>query len=189
MRAEFPFRLRGVDGRIRVSLGTNEDPRRWGWDLLALPVPLEYVQGFPVIEATVEYPAEGYAAILGWVQLVRDTASDEPEPVVLADVAPQLHGLGMPYLAFGVRPSYFDAPAISAPDADWQARTFLTCTPDALMTRVVAPVRGFRWGYRRRGGSTELVDPVQAEEADWLVVREELSARYPAWEWRPEPLE
>jgi hypothetical protein len=188
MRAEFAFRHRGVDGLIEVSLQSNDDPERWGWPLLGLDVPLEYLVGFPVLEATVEYPAEGYAAVLGWVQVVRYRASDEPDEVVLADVAPQLQGLGMPYVAFGVRPAFFDAPAISAPDADWRAWTFLTATPDVLMTRVVAPVCGFRWGYRRSGGSTELVEPVRASAEDWLGTREELTARYPAWEWRPDPV-
>ena len=77
---------------------------------------------------------------------------------MLADVAPQLQGLGMPYVAFGVRPTYFDSPAISAPDADWRAATFLTASPDVLLSRVIEPVCGFCWGYRRKEGVTELVD-------------------------------
>ena len=56
-----------VDGVVRVSLTRNDDPERWGWRLLGLDVPLEYIVGFPVVEATVDYPAEGYAAVLGWV--------------------------------------------------------------------------------------------------------------------------
>jgi hypothetical protein len=185
MGSEFPFRLRGVDGVARVSLTRNEDPERWGWRLLGLDVPLEYIVGFPVIEASVDYPAEGYAAVMGWVQVVRYDATDEPETVVLADVAPQLQGLGMPYVAFGVRPTYFDSPAISAPDAHWRAATFLTASPDALLSRVIEPVCGFCWGYRRTGGSNELVDATWAEESDWLGAREALVSRYPDWEWRP----
>ena len=87
---------------------------------------------------------------------------------MLADVAPQLQGLGMPYVAFGVRPTYFDSPAISAPDADWRAATFLTASPDVLLSRVIEPVCGFCWGHRREGGVTELVDARRAEEKDWL---------------------
>jgi hypothetical protein len=185
MVSEFPFRLRGLDGVVLVSLTRNEDPERWGWRLLGLDVPLEHIVGFPVIEAKVEYPAEGYAAVLGWVQVVRYEATDEPETVVLADVAPQLQGLGMPYVAFGVRPTYFDSPAISAPDADWRAATFLTASPDVLLSRVIEPVCGFCWGYRRKGGVSELVEATRADEKDWLDAREELVARYPDWEWRP----
>ena len=171
------------------SITRNEDPARWGWRLLGLDVPLEHIVGFPVVEATVDYPAEGYAAVMGWVQVVRYEATDEPETgepetVVLADVAPQLQGLGMPYVAFGVRPTYFDAPAISAPDADWRAATFLTATPDALLSRVIEPVCGFCWGYRRKEGVNELVDARRAEEKDWLEAREQLVTHYPDWEWR-----
>ena len=189
MGSEFTFRLRGVDGVVRVSLTRNDDPERWGWGLLGLDVPLEHIVGFPVVEATVDYPAEGYAGVMGWVQVVRYEATDEPETgepetVVLADVAPQLQGLGMPYVAFGVRPTYFDAPAISAPNADWRAATFLTATPDVLLSRVIEPVCGFRWGYRREGGVTELVDAAPAEGKDWLEAREELETHYPDWEWR-----
>jgi hypothetical protein len=185
MGSEFPFRLRGLDGVVLVSLTRNEDPERWGWQLLGLDVPLEHIVGFPVIEANVEYPAEGYAAVLGWVQVVRYEATDEPETVVLADVAPQLQGLGMPYVAFGVRPTYFDSPAISAPEADWRAATFLTASPDVLLSRVIEPVCGFCWGYRRKGGVSELVEATRADEKDWFDAREELVARYPNWEWRP----
>ncbi|HEY3050166.1 MAG TPA: hypothetical protein VGJ40_00445 [Gaiellaceae bacterium] len=184
MSLEVPFRLRGVDGVVRVSLLRNEDPERWGWRLLGLDVPLEYIVGFPVIEASVDYPAEGYAAVMGWVQVVRYEATDEPETVVLADVAPQLQGLGMPYVAFGVRPTYFDSPAISAPGADWRASTFLTASPDVLLSRVIEPVCGFCWGYRRKDGVTELVEATRAEEKDWLEAREELVTRYSDWEWR-----
>jgi hypothetical protein len=148
---ELPFRLRGVDGVVGVSLTRNEEPERWGWRLLGLDVPLEHMVGFPVIEARVDFPAEG---------------------------------LGMPYVAFGVRPTYFDSPAISAPDADWRAATFLRSSPDVLLSRVIEPVCGFRWGYRRVGGETELVDAVPASDADWLAARDELVTRYPDWEWR-----
>src|SRR5262245_6895617 len=184
MGSEFPFRLRGVDGVSRVSRSRNDGPERWAWRLLGLDVPLEHIVGFPVIEASIEYPAEGYAAVMGWVQVVRYEVSDEPQTVVLADVAPQLQGLGMPYVAFGVRPVYFDSPAISEPDADWRAATFLTASPDVLLSRVIEPVCGFRWGYRRVGGVNELVDATRAGEQDWLDVRDDLVTSYPDWEWR-----
>src|SRR6266545_3481099 len=92
---------------VRVSVTRNEEPARWGWRLLGLDVPLEHIVGFPVVEATVDHPGQGYAAVMGWVQVVRYEVTGEPETVVLADVAPQLQGLGMPYVAFGVRPTYF----------------------------------------------------------------------------------
>jgi hypothetical protein len=60
MGSEFPFRLRGDDGVIRVSVTRNEEPARWGWRLLGLDVPLDQIVGFPVVEATVDHPGEGY---------------------------------------------------------------------------------------------------------------------------------
>jgi len=36
MESEFPFRLRGDDGVIRVSITRNEEPTRWGWRLLGV---------------------------------------------------------------------------------------------------------------------------------------------------------
>ena len=190
MGSEFPFRLRGVDGVVRVSLARNDEPERWGWRLLGLDVPLELIVGFPVVEATVDYPAEGYAAVMGWVQVVRYEATDEsvsgePETVVLADVAPQLQGLGMPYVAFGVRPTYFDAPAISAPEADWRAVTFLTATPDVLLSRVIepclpiplwVPARGWSDRAGRRGSGRR--------EGLARGARGARETHYPDWEWR-----
>ena len=63
--------------RTRVSITRNEEPARWGWRLLGIDVPLEHIVGFPVVEATVDYPGEGYAAVMGWVQVVRYKATNE----------------------------------------------------------------------------------------------------------------
>jgi hypothetical protein len=179
-----PFELRGLDGRVEVTLAPDEDPRRWGWHLVGLDIPLERLHGFPVLQATIDYPGEGYAAVMGWVQLVRYTASDEPEPVVEVDMAPQLREAATPYVVFGVKPTFFDAPAMSASEADWHAWTFLTATPDALMTRVLEPVCGFRWGYSIAGGRPEIGEFATATASDWLDSLPEFRSRYPAWEWR-----
>jgi hypothetical protein len=178
-----PFELRGLEGRVEVMLAPSEDPRRWGWHLVGLDIPLEHLRGFPVLQATIDYPGEGYAAVMGWVQLVRYTASDEPEPVVEVDVAPKLRDAGSPYVVFGVRPTLFDAPAISAPEADWHASTFLAASPDCLMTRTVRPLCGFRWGYTVGGGRPQLGELVPATRSDWAESVPELRSRYPDWDW------
>ena len=51
---------------MRVAYGINADPKRWGYHLLGLDFDIEVALGFPVIEARVEYPGEGYAGYLGW---------------------------------------------------------------------------------------------------------------------------
>jgi hypothetical protein len=118
------FRLRDIEGRIRITYGTNEDPRRWGYDVLGLKYDIELARGFPVIEA--EYDAEGYAAILGCVQAVRYALGRTAEITrVVPDVAPQLAEARTPYLSFGIRPVLFDAPSIEGvADAEWRAWSF-----------------------------------------------------------------
>jgi hypothetical protein len=68
---ELRFALRGVPGTVTVRHGVNEDPRRWGYHVLDLPDLVERSRGFPVVEAAIEHPAEGYAAAMGWIQVVR----------------------------------------------------------------------------------------------------------------------
>ena len=91
-----PFRVRALGGEVRVAYGVNTDPTRWGFHLLGLDAELESTRGFPVLQATVSYPAEGYAAYFGWVQLVRYWESDSEEPAVVADVPPQLADAAIP---------------------------------------------------------------------------------------------
>jgi hypothetical protein len=97
---------------VLIHYGANGDPTRWGYPLLGMSYPAELARGFPVIQAEVDYPAEGYAAILAWIQLVWVKDLDGGEPTYQpADLAPQLLGLDMPYFSFGVRPVLFDAPS------------------------------------------------------------------------------
>lgn len=173
--------MRELDGRVRVAYGVNDDPARWGFHLLGLEADLDVARGFPVIEAAVEYPAEGYAAYFGWVQVVRFWVEDRVEPTVIVDVAPQLSEARMPYLAFGVRPVLFDAPAFAAQNVVWRAWSFLTYTPDALMTRAVEPACGFRWGYDLHAGTPHPVELLASGRKEWLDVREELRVRLPEW--------
>ncbi len=157
----FPFELRGVSGTINVRYGVNDDPRRWGYEVLDLDWYQEdRVRGFPVVQASVEHPAEGYAAQMGWVQVVRYQVADagSEEDTTVFDVPPQLSETDTPYLAFGVRPTMFDAPAIGAREVTWRASTFLTYTPDALLSRVVSPLRGFTWGYDVVAGDVRILE-------------------------------
>jgi hypothetical protein len=141
------FRLAGLEGAVEVMYGPNEDPQHWGYDLLGLDYPVTTAKGFPVIHAAVSYEGKGYAANFGWVQVVWIQRPDAQEPRVIVDVAPQVRGLQVPYVSFGVEPTLFDAPSTTDADEDWVARAFLTASPDRLMTRVVQPVVGLRWGY------------------------------------------
>jgi hypothetical protein len=72
-----PFRLRGVEGTVTVEYGVNDDPERWGYlDLKLDWYSPDAVRGFPVMQASVHHPSEGYAADVGWIQVVRYTVRD-----------------------------------------------------------------------------------------------------------------
>ena len=179
-----PFRLRGVDGQVTVQYGVNEDPVRWGYSVLELKwFSPELVRGFPVMQATVEYPAEGYAANMGWLQVVRYVVRDpgEEERQTVFDVPPQLSETEAPYLAFGVRPTAFDAPSITAQDVNWDADTFLVYTPDAVLSRVLRPICGFRWGYEVLGGIVEVNPLSLADPDDWRRNLSDLRRRFSTW--------
>lgn len=190
MELLLPFRIHGADGSARVVHGRNDDPRRWGYHLLGLDFDIDAARGFPVIEASVEYPLEGYAAYMGWIQLVRYWVGGQDDATVIVDVAPQLRESKMPFLSFGLRPTMFDAPAFTERNVTWRAASFLTYAPDCLMTPTIGPACGFRWGYDIRDGSPEPTELVTAGRDDWLAVRTELRPRYPDWtflgdEWTP----
>ena len=67
------FSLRGVQGLIDVSVTRNSEPKAVGYSLLSGGLPVDFAKGFPVCRATVAYPADGYAAVFGWTQMVRST--------------------------------------------------------------------------------------------------------------------
>ena len=118
------FTLRGLDGRIDVSLTRNTDPESLGFLVLSDGEPVDFAKGFPVCHATVTYPASGYAAMFGWTQMVRSTDGNEPgfeiDPIAIyRDVA-------TPFAWYGLKPELFDAPSReSRYDMDWEAHSFL----------------------------------------------------------------
>jgi hypothetical protein len=119
----FPFRLRGAEGSLIVSFHANEDPQRWGYSVLGLAWPTELAQGLPVLTARTECPLDGYAAVMGWVQIARIDVLESSLPLAAGvekapvghrewvDGPPQLLGLGVPFTSFGECPTLFDAPA------------------------------------------------------------------------------
>jgi hypothetical protein len=163
--------------------GPNDDPVRWGYDVLQIYDP-ELARGFPITRAGVSYPREGYAADLGWVHVVRYEVFDpgEQERTTVFDAPPQLLEVEMPYMAFGPVPSMFDAPSIvGVREVMWDADTFLVVTPDAVLSRVLRPLCGFRWGYRIEAGEIRIVPVEVAGAADWARNLDGLRNRFPSW--------
>jgi hypothetical protein len=135
-----PFSLRGISGLITISVTRNTEPDAIGYSLPTYPT-----RGFPVCRATVTYPAEGYAAMFGWTQMVRstDSAPDrfDMDPIGLYQQIP---------IAYAVRrrPELFDAPAQgSRNDMAWEAHSFVCVSPCAVLTRHRQAIAGFSWGF------------------------------------------
>ena len=99
---------------------------------------------------------------------------------MLVDIAPQLMETGVPYFAWGRRPTLFDATGFGT-DVTWRALAFLTFTPDGLMTRVVEPACGFGWGYDLRSRRPSPAPLRATTRVDWLDVRDAYASRYPEW--------
>lgn len=120
---------------------------------------------------------------MGWIQVVRHGAGAKQELETLVDVAPQMRAVDarMPYFAFGVRPTFFDAPSTDDENYELRAHAFLTATPDALMSPVIEPLCGFNWGYRVINHEPQIAQLEAAGAKEWSWMRSELKPRYPAW--------
>jgi hypothetical protein len=171
---------------VIVEYGVNEEPVRWGYDLLQLDVSLESVKGFPYCSASVAFEGEGYAALMGWIQIVQFGGTEQD---AIVDVASQLGDMGSPYVTWGPAPTFFDAPCTVASKHKgliWTATTFLVASPDALMTRAVQPVCGYQWGYAIPDEQPKLAPLTIAPPATWDAACTSLRERYPTWEFRSE---
>lgn len=119
---------------------------------------------------------------MGWIQLIRYGGGEVgDEEVVEVDHPPQHSGAGTPYCYWGVCPSFFDAPSMTHEGVTWVAEAFLTASPDALMTRTVQPICGFRWGYKTNRKPPEILPVEPVGLGDWAAARAALQERYPDW--------
>jgi len=178
MELTIPFSIRDDEGEVRVSYGVNEDPARWGNLLLGFDALPDPGKGFPTCSASVTFGGEGYASVMGWIQILRFTGASNG---VLVDQPPQLERTDMPYVYFGPNPSFFDNPFTDQRGVHWVAEAFLVISPDAVMTRVVQPVCGFSWGYSTEGERTAALPLAQIDATLWLAACEVLRERYPSW--------
>jgi hypothetical protein len=188
------FELRDAAGTAELTYRRNDDPAHWGYDLLDVDFDYGVAHGFPVIEGRVSFPRRGYAGILGWVQavdyVVRKDDGGTESVVVAPDVAPQSRDADQPFLSVGIEPQLFDAPAFTERNVDWNARAFLTYSPDCLMTPVVEPLCGCFWGYVIEDGEVRPKDLRPATIEDWQIARAQLQERRPRWtfggeQWQP----
>ena len=183
LRLKIPSVLRGFDGQVSVHYEANTDPQAWGFGLLTLPFDLELVKGFPVCEAFTEYAGPGYYATMGWIQLVtvKETLSGEMWTAV--DQMPNQHGLELPFVEFGQRPTMFDAPGPNPPRSGetWLAETFLAICPDVGRTRTVQAIAGFSWGYRLEQMRPTLLPVEICSSERWNEHLIYLKETFPSW--------
>jgi hypothetical protein len=178
---EMPFRLRGLDGVIAVDVQACSDPEQSGLRLLDESLPVDAGLGLPLCTATVAYPGQGYAAMMGWVQLVRSGDGEDPDRFEPDPLALLTHA-NTPYAFFGICPTLFDAPyrPVSA-DLCWQARSYLAVSPDAVMTPAVRPVAAFTWGFEIASGRVRIQPPATLALDSWSEHVDLLRATYPGW--------
>lgn len=182
-----PFSLRGFDGSVAVHYAVNDDPTRWGMQYLGIASELEELQlarGYPVLLATVQYAAEGFAAELQWIQLVSTSIGAAPVEI-MCDTAPQMTGVAMPFMSFGVNPVLFDAPVRIQPGLQWRAESFLTFTPDILMSKIIEPVCGFAWGFDVEDSGVRIKEVTVVNNSSWSKAGEQLARMYPDWRFGP----
>jgi hypothetical protein len=174
------FLLRGLAGMISVSVSRNEDPGALGHALLWPGLPADTARDFPVCRATVTYPADGYAAVFGWTQMVRSTDSGqgrfEMDPIAI------YREVATPFAWFGVRPELFDAPSRDSQyDMRWEAHSFLCVSPDAVITRQVRAVTGFSWGFTIAAGKITITGPGLLGPQAWDGHLDLLRQEYRQW--------
>jgi hypothetical protein len=187
MRTVVPFRWRDLCGSVTVEVRVNDKPRLVGFDLLRLPFDWSLSAGFPVVEASVDYEGRGYAAVMGWIQLIRYGGGDLEGQFTEVDQPPQLSDAGTPYCYWGVKPRFFDAPAMDRRGVTWVAEAFLVASPDAVMTKAVRPLCGFRWGFATTTDPPALLPVEPTGPEAWPEARTVLRKRYPDWEFLPGP--
>jgi hypothetical protein len=100
------------------------------------------------------------------------------------DGPPHLRGLGVPFVSFGPCPMLFDAPASTESDIRFVADSFLTASPDALISRLSQACAGFRWGYSTgKGREPELLPLSPLGEEHWTQALPILEETFPDWEF------
>lgn len=173
-----PFTARGVDGVVEVSVETGVEP-----SVIGCP---ETQRHFPACEARIASAARGYAAVMGWVQLV-DMRSPAGVDVAnwVTDPLQVYEGLNTPFGFHGVLPTLFDAPSRSdrSRSLDWRAESFLCIAPSSPMVREAQPVAAFSWGFLMEGGGVVAEPPRPLPLTAWEAHLPLLTSSYPGWEF------
>lgn len=173
-------------GSVTASVKADNDPTKYGLQLIFPDHDTNTLEGFPVCEATVStVGTQGYGSIYGWIQMVR---SGEPSAVSAApwemDPIPILAGLNTPFAWFGPEPKLFDAPMrTGVQELDWTCHSFLTYIEDGLMSKDVKPVLGFEWGFELRNGKPKLKVLRELQLSSWDEQLDLLESSFTGWKF------
>jgi hypothetical protein len=178
-----PFAARGESGQVRVYTDVCTDPVALGFDLCAVGFDEPSFHGFPVVRAELDYRGHGYRAHFGWLQVITRTQNGAAEATV--DLAPWSYPDTNPLFAFGLLPTFFDAPANPGTDHHWIAETYLVASPDVARSRRLATLAAFTWGYDIRYGEPSPIPPASLDLSQWDTRRPQLSADFPTWAFMP----
>jgi hypothetical protein len=171
---ELPFDMHGAPGLVAVAVEVNDDPEALGCRPAA--------RGFPYCSATVSHPARGYAAALGWIQLVRSTDGLSGGNEFDMDPYEPLGPVAHPFAFFGFLPALFDAPSRDpVVDMDWLAHSFLCRLTAAGAGREISALAGFAWGFSIRAGDIARCGPEALGGGAWDSHRPLLAREYPEW--------
>ena len=166
-----PCALAGASGHVDAVIAVNTEPETLGCRSAA--------RGFPYT-ASITHPARGYAAALGWIQLVRSSDGSSRGASFEMDPFEPLHPVPHPFACFGFLPTLFDAPSRDPlRDMDWTAHSFLCCL--GLDPRHACAILGFSWGFVIGTGAITVRGPDALLPRDWDAHRGLLAHDYPSW--------
>lgn len=173
-------------GSVTASVKADNDPSKYGLQLIFPDQDTNTLKGFPICEATVSTAGtQGYGSIYGWIQMVR---SGEPSSISAApwemDPIPILAGLNIPFAWFGPEPKLFDAPMCTGvQELDWTCHSFLIYIEDGLMSKDLKPVLGFEWGFELHNGEPNLKLLRELQLSAWNDHLDLLESSFTGWKF------
>lgn len=172
----WPLMLAGAEGHVDVVVAVNVDPQMFGCR--------DAARGFPYCSASITHPARGYAAALGWIQLVRSTDNASGGAAFEMDPFEPLGPASHPFCFFGFLPTLFDAPSRdSLLDMEWTAHSFLCRLGED--EHQVQPLLGFCWGFAIRAAAITASGPEVLAQEDWERDLPVLVREHPTWSFAP----
>lgn len=177
---EIPFIVsRRKPCAVSVTVEPDHDPERHGQHLVGIHDDPAVTKGYPIIQASVSSPeSRTYAAIYGWVQITHTPGEDW-----VMDLYPPFQDVNSPYTFWGAEPTLVDAPSRPATleNYDWTARSFLTYSPDAAMTKRVVPILAFEWGFWIEDYKVYVKKLRQLEVSSWNEHLELFRGKFDGW--------